>query len=391
VLALRDYKMQNNYYAGHYQVGTQKFTNKIMAAITATDQKQPMTWHFHDDIFSKVKPVGVSNIKELYKQRALQLREKYDYLILNYSGGSDSWTVLNTFLENNIKLDHIFVKWPMKAMDKGFYTPNNVDRSAFNFVSEWDFTLKKDLEWLAQAHPEITIEIGDWLDNLDNSYFNDDLFSNAVNYSFMTNLLRCHFGSDTERNMVDKGLKVGSIYGVDKPWVAIHGNKCFFYFMDGATTTCPVRQENPEGTEYFYWTPDMPQIAVEQAYKVYQWHKNNKQMRHTILELHLSEKEKELAINKYMKNFEESSDIVRSLIYPDWDFSRFQAFKPIPIPEFEGKQKDFWLENRQEVSNTKDAWRHHWRSYFDKIHPSFLYPNKELKKSITKMHYLGDI
>lgn len=383
--------MHNNYYGGYYKVGQQKFTNKIMAAITATDTKLPMTWHFHDDIFANVKPIGVPNIKELYKERALQLRDKYDYLILNYSGGSDSWTVLNTFLENKIKLDHIFVKWPMKAMDKGFYTPNNVDRSATNFVSEWDFTLKKDLEWLAQAHPEIKIEIGDWLDNLDNEYFNDDLFHGAVNYSFMTNLLRCHYGSTTERELVDKGLKVGSIYGVDKPWTAIQGNKCFFYFMDGATTTCPPRPENPDGTEYFYWSPDMPQLAVEQAYKVYQWHKNNKNMRHMILELKLSPTEREKALSVYMKNFEASSDIIRSLIYPDWDFSKFQAFKPLPVPEVEGKQKDFWLENRNEVVDAKQAWRYHWRSYFDKIDPSYLYANKELKKSITRFYYLGDL
>lgn len=362
-----------------------------MAAITATDLRLPMTWHFHDEVFSKVKPIGVSNLKELYKQRALQLRDKYDYLILNFSGGSDSWTVLNTFLENNIKLDHVFVKWPMKAMDKGFYTPNKIDKTAFNFVSEWDFTLKKDLEWLAQSHPEIKIEVGDWLDNLNNSYFNDDLFGNAVNYSFMTTLLRCHYGSDTEKELVDKGLKVGSIYGVDKPWIAILGNSCFFYFVDGATTTCPVRAENPEGTEYFYWSPDMPEIAVEQAYKVYQWHKNNKQMRHLMLELRMSPSEKEQAINKYMKNFEESSDVVRSLIYPDWDLSKFQAFKPIPVPEFDGKQKDFWLEVRPELVEMKHTWRHYWRSYFDKIDSSFLQANKELKKSVTKMHYLGEL
>lgn len=383
--------MQNNYYGGYYKVGEQKFTNKILAAVTATELKMPMTWHFHDDIFAKVKPIGVSNIKELYKQRALQLREKYDYLILNYSGGSDSWTVLNTFLENNIKLDHVFVKWPKKAMDKGFYTPNNKDRSAFNFVSEWDFTIKKDLEWLAQAHPEIKIEVGDWLDNLDNSYFNDDLFNNAINYSFMTNLLRVHYGSQTEKELVDKGFTVGSIYGVDKPWTTIVDNKFCFHFMDGATSTCPPRAENPHGTEYFYWSPDMPQLAVEQAYIVYQWHKNNKNMRHTILELKNSPAERDKALALYMKNFEESSDIVRSLIYPDWNFSRFQAFKPQPIPEFDGKQKDFWLETRSEIVEMKKVWKYYWQSYIDKIDPVFLYPNKELKKTRTRLYYLGEM
>jgi len=383
--------MQDNYYGGYYKVGEQKFTSKILASITATELNIPMTWHFHDEIFAKVKPTGNLDLKELYKQRALQLREKYDYLILNYSGGSDSWTVLNTFLENNIKLDHIYVKWPMKAMDKGFYNPNTQDRSAFNFVSEWDFTLKKDLEWLSQAHPEIKIEIGDWLDNLEEGYFNDDLFHNTVNYNFMTNLLRCKFGSDDEKLLVEKGLKVGSIYGVDKPWLMIIDNKCYYYFMDGATSTCPPRAENPEGTEYFYWSPDMPQIAVEQAHKVYQWHKQNQDKRHLLLRGFKDPEQRKKAEMEYMKNFEDSSDVIRSLIYPDWDFNRFQAFKPMPVPEFDGKQKDFWLENRPEMVKMKEVWRHYWRSYIDKINPIYLLPNKEFKKSVTRLYYLGDM
>jgi hypothetical protein len=384
--------MQNNYYGGYYKVGQEKFVSKILAAIKATELKLPMTWHFHDDVFAKVRPTGQVNLKELYKERALQLREKYDYLILNYSGGSDSWTILNTFLENNIKLDHIFVKWPKAAMDKGFYTPNTNDRSAFNFASEWDFTLKKDLEWLAQAYPEIKIEVGDWLDNLDEDYFNDDLFHNTVNFNFMTNLLRNKYGSETEKLLVDKGVSVGSIYGVDKPLIMIVDKRCYFYFIDSGPATCPPRAENPHGTEYFYWTPDMPQLAVEQAYKVYQWYNSNKDKRNLVLLLHPDPAQRENAIMKYMeKYFEESSDIIRSLVYPDWNLSKFQAFKPVPVPEFDGKQKDYWLEVRPEMIDMKHVWRHYWRSYIDKINPIYLHVNKEFKKSRTRLHYLGNI
>jgi diphthamide synthase (EF-2-diphthine--ammonia ligase) len=92
------------------------------------------------------------------------LRDKYDYLILYYSGGSDSWTVLNTFLENNIKLDCVYVRWPFKAENS--YTPNTVNQTAYNFMSEWDFVIKKDLEWLAQEHPEIRIETADWMEGV---------------------------------------------------------------------------------------------------------------------------------------------------------------------------------------------------------------------------------
>ena len=383
--------MQHNYYYGYYKVGEEKFISKALAAIKATELRLPMTWHYHDDIFAKVKPTGQVDLKELYKQRALQLRDKYDYLILNFSGGSDSWTVLNTFLENNIKLDHVFVRWPKSAMDKGFYTPNTRDGSAFNFVSEWDFTIKKDLEWLAQTHPEIKIEVGDWLENLNEKYFNDDLFHKTMNDNFMCNLLRNHHGSEAEKILVDKGLKVGSIYGVDKPWVVINENKCFFHFMDGAPATCPPQTINPHGTEYFYWSPDMPQVAVEQAYKVYQWYKANAEKRKFMLKVSRDPSLMNQSLTEYMKVFEESSDLLRSIIYPDWNLSKFQAFKPLPVPEFDGKQKDFWLETRPEMVQMKQVWRHYWRSYTDNIDPKYMYANREFKKSTSMLHYLGEM
>jgi hypothetical protein len=51
----------------------------------------------------------VKNLKQLYKERAEQLRTDYDYLIVYFSGGSDSITVVNSFLDNNIPIDEIVI------------------------------------------------------------------------------------------------------------------------------------------------------------------------------------------------------------------------------------------------------------------------------------------
>ena len=45
--------------------------------------------------------------KELKKQRAQHIRDNYDYVVLYFSGGSDSTTVLNSFYDNNIYIDEI--------------------------------------------------------------------------------------------------------------------------------------------------------------------------------------------------------------------------------------------------------------------------------------------
>lgn len=384
--------MDKNYYGGYYKVEHEKFESKILACLKASELKKPMTWHFHDQTFSKTNTIKDIDLKDLYRQRALQLREKYDYLILNYSGGSDSWTVLNTFLENNIKLDHIFVKWPVSAMDKGFYKPNRLDRSGFNFVSEWDFTLKKDLKWLSQSHPKIKIEIGDYLENSNEKYFSDILIQQSRFYKDITNLLRVNYISPTEKNLANKGVKVGSIYGVDKPNLLLVGSKLYFYFIDSIPGTCPPQLDNLTGTEYFYWTPDLPEIVTEQSYKIYKFYKLNKEKQHLLLSLDLNNiRNHQHVVSHLNRYFEESSDIIRKIIYPDWDFSKFQAYKSVMIPDVNIKQHDYWLANRQEMLDLQPAWKYYLNSYIDKIDPVYFLPNGEFKKSRSRLFYIGDL
>lgn len=52
-----------------------------------------------------VEPEG--SWKQVLKEHAQKLRDKYKYLRLWYSGGKDSQTVLNTFVENKIHIDEI--------------------------------------------------------------------------------------------------------------------------------------------------------------------------------------------------------------------------------------------------------------------------------------------
>jgi len=47
------------------------------------------------------------SLKELMRQHAQLIRDSYDYIILYFSGGSDSTTMVNAFLDNNIYVDEI--------------------------------------------------------------------------------------------------------------------------------------------------------------------------------------------------------------------------------------------------------------------------------------------
>ena len=101
----------------------------------------------------------------MYVERCNQLRDKYDYLVLHYSGGSDSHNILHTFLTNNIKLDEISIRWPKHWLDGKFYNVNNIDKSAKNAPSEFNYTIKPTLEYLQKHHPDIKINIVDFTED----------------------------------------------------------------------------------------------------------------------------------------------------------------------------------------------------------------------------------
>ena len=92
---------------GYYNVGDLFFRNKSAALTYASRTNQSITWDFNFDIFKaqSTKPRLNISLGELYRQRAQQIRDTYDYVILSYSGGSDSDTILKAFVDNNILLD----------------------------------------------------------------------------------------------------------------------------------------------------------------------------------------------------------------------------------------------------------------------------------------------
>lgn len=378
---------------GFYTVGDKVYTDKIYALVEATNKNLPVEWHYYDDVFSKTNhfTLGSISLKELYKKRAFQLREQYDYLILNYSGGSDSHNILITFLENNIKLDCVFVSWHLRFTDKNLYNVNNTDRSNNNFHSEWDLTLKKDLEWISKNHPNIKIEIKDWTDNLTDKFYNDDLFvSRAPVMPNISRGLKLHTYSDTETEMANLGVRVGSIYGADKPHIVEKDNQCFYYFMD-KSFSAQTNPNNPYGLEYFYITPNMPELAIEQAYTVFRWFSINPDKRKLIKAYSQRKDIQNYKLSDYYDDYQQYCEYVKLACYPKWDFNRFQAGKPVPnsnfLPGF--KAWDNILLVDPNAKRLSDIWNHHWKSYENAIDKKYIRANEHVALK-SKWYYLGE-
>ena len=107
---------------GVYTCNGKPFFNKIDAIIESNSSNKHVDWDYHNSIFEKCKwdVEPTLSLDELYKARAQQLRDSYDHLVLFFSGGVDSWNILYAFINNNIRLDEIYMFGAFEAEEKQY-------------------------------------------------------------------------------------------------------------------------------------------------------------------------------------------------------------------------------------------------------------------------------
>lgn len=304
---------------GLYEVGNQKFFYKADAFVYASKIKKEVTWDFNKSVFSMQakKPRLDIPLTKLYALRAQQLRDKYDYLILAYSGGVDSDNMLKTFTLNKIKLDEVWVDFPFQFVEKsGFVATRSTDVT--NNASEWFLVIKPELENLQMTNPEIKIHKSDSTQDLGTEDNEDSgRLTNLPRQYFQVKRVR--YIHDYMKPMIDAGKKVCVIVGVDKCLPATTPTEYGFVFSD---TACYNRQEY---YEYFYWTPDMPEIVVTQAHVLWDLIKQN-----------IDAYKKRVKLQRIIHNswrFRKLSfdDFIIKATYPYWDYNKLQTDKQNPI------------------------------------------------------------
>jgi hypothetical protein len=334
---------------GYWFVDDKKFLNKYQALMYAAPLKKAVHYHYFNDVWNNFNRdlLGKFSLTELYKQRAEQLRSKYDYLILYFSGGADSYNVLRSFIDNNIKLDEVCVKWCMDSLNSNtqIYQPNTENKTAYNYLSEWDYAIKPVLEELAQTNPEIKIQIVDWFKEKD--YSTVETAFTTVNHWHDSEVNSLAVWSPTEKELIEKGLKVGSIYGVDKPNIIYEDTKAYLYFPDSATTMGSPNPANPYGTEYFYYAPDLPLLIFEMAHMAIKATVYNQRLKKYKLTRNLKEDAQFLVDSNQIYQKE-----IRHVLYDNWT-DRFQALKPV----FANRQdKHWWIYKHNELSRYRDLY-----------------------------------
>jgi hypothetical protein len=266
---------------GFYQVGNLTCASKIQAILEAERQHSFPHFVFNDEIYSRfdwtVEPA--ETLDQLYTRRAWELREKYDYLVLHFSGGSDSANILETFIRNKIPLEELFIRGPWKTSDKNIHNHDPSNQHAEAWFTSWPLA-----NWVKDNHyPNIKITVTDTTQYLvDYFVHNSDWHERLVLNSLTPGTVwKADYDlvETSYRDLSNRGLKVGHILGVEKPMVFYNQGRYHVKFLDKLINImipgrCTTAQED-YNVEAFYWGETTAPLIIKQAHAVKRCIKDN--------------------------------------------------------------------------------------------------------------------
>ena len=232
--------------------------NKIYhSKMLALSENNDISFNFTDKAFQNFdNSIIVDNT--IYAKRLHQLRKKYSFLRLMYGGGADSKLILDTAKKENIFIDEI--------VTIATWHTNNADKEELDRAQEHTDEYIKLFPRCVAYTLKLTIE--DWKKyNADTEMFlSHDGYTEyndrPKSHSFLYLYSKFSPGMWAPYN---KGLNHCDIVGNMAPSVLIYKDKPYWYVIDEF-----IGHHLSPFVEYFYTTPDMPEVQLYQARRYYQ-------------------------------------------------------------------------------------------------------------------------
>lgn len=338
---------------GFYRVGDLKFYSKFEAIQMHTSTGMHPYWDFNESTYRQYDwtKEPVETLKELYKQRAEQIRNQYDYVVLMYSSGADSDNILHTFLEYDIKIDEIatFTNYDATGEKHDFWFNSEV----------FDIAIPK-IEKCKEKFPYLKHRIIDICQLIIDLFSKPSIIHNwayemssIINpNSYARNNLRS--AVPEWQQIIDSGKKVALVWGSEKPRIHVEDGKFCFRFIDivDNAVACGNQIKDIDGyyDEFFYWSPDSPKIPIKQAHLI----KNYLKIA-TKDSMHMTTKHSGLGY-KFIDGTKYSISTigVHNIIYPWFEYRFANDNKPTTL--FFGF-RDNWFQTMTETDTARKNWR----------------------------------
>jgi len=239
-----------------YQVGDQRFTNKFLAVDHAIKSDQHVYFNLYDSAFDRCDWSRDPELTwdQLLDMRARQIAAKNRPIVLNFSGGTDSYTIYRVFERNRIHIDVLYIRL---------------------FADEEDQRFKQVYELLDRGLYDPTTKIVTIRDT-------KEAFRTAYNnpYWILENGVRIQWGTFGNGDIVGENNirnAIGtddyiSVIGLEKPRLKFENDRV--YSFQGDNNYGRVMEYN--NIDCFYISPDLPELHVKQSYMLLNYIKSLK-------------------------------------------------------------------------------------------------------------------
>lgn len=239
----------------YWEYAGTRYRKKFQAIQAAGRDYLKITCNAFDDSFLSFdfSAEPSKTLHELIDIRCFQIRDKFPYIKLWFSGGSDSTTVLNGFLRNNIHIDEIIIYF--QSLNNNFTHTGNYELNHFTFpyLKELSKSLNKTKftpYWVGYDEYK--------------KFLNDKWFENKNDFD-----IRTMFAPRM------RGNNFCNLYGDFDPFIKKVGNRYFDIQYD----TNNINNYNHKNIELFFTSSDLPELHSKQCHLVKKYLKSTEDKR----------------------------------------------------------------------------------------------------------------
>lgn len=319
---------------GYYKVNEVKTYSKVEAIELHRLTSHHPHWYFNEEIFAYYDwtQEPLLSLESLYHKRALQIRHKYDHVVLCYSGGADSSNILETFVLNQIPFEEILT-FNYHALDPrpGNYFHAEQIRVSYPKIEQLQ---KQGIKFFHRcfdlSNLAFKILTTDQLDS-DIAYYQNHSYG-ASHYARQ----RIRESDPDMRRIIDSGKSVVFVWGLEKPKLSIEQGRYCIRFRDMVDTCISTRSRileyEWEHDELFYWDPDCCDLMCKQSHTIMQFLKQNNFAISSNGKIDIdkkmhSMKDMQIRFNQTPGKAITLGQVFDALIYPQWDPFTFTVGK----------------------------------------------------------------
>ena len=239
------------------------YDNRYDAIIDNIQNRQTVLMYYRDDEYDKInwKIEPNETLKTLYKRRAEQIRNDYDYVVLCYSGGIDSTNMLESFYYNNIHIDEI-VSIGSFSQDQNTKIDENHNKEIYDNV------IPNLNRFNLPNTKKTVIDYTEYFRDLNNFSlyrdYGDDYYKYVGAYPSITYLFWYDLGK-----FLKLKKKSAIVYGAEKPYINISEDGRFCTNLSDSSIAAYSRYGiDGESKLNFYSDPEASDIMRKQLHLI---------------------------------------------------------------------------------------------------------------------------